>query len=383
MNTELRVCHVITGTDTGGAEIMLAKLLPAAQAEGIASSVISLTDIGPVGRELLGRGVPVHAMHMRKGPGDAARVFALRTRIARQRPHIVQTWLHHADLLGGVAARMAGVRAVVWNLRQSNLDPAVNKAQTLYFARACALLSRWLPKRIVCCSHAALEAHAALGYDRRRMVVIVNGFDIERFAPSNAARERIRRELAIGPHDFVVAMIARFDPQKDHRNFADAAARIAAERPGTHFVLAGEGIDTGNAALRDLITGSDAPAKWHLLGRRDDVAEVLAAADISVSSSVGEGFPNAVGEAMACAVPCVVTDVGDSAELVGECGRVVPPRDARALAAACVELARLAPEERRELGLAARQRVAANFTLARTRTRYHELYRVLAGLCAE
>jgi len=382
MSAELRVCHVITGTDTGGAETMLAKLLPAPQVDGIASTVISLTDIGPVGRELVERGVPVHAMHMRKGPGDAARIFALRTRIARERPQVVQTWLHHADLLGGVAARMAGVRAVAWNLRQSNLDPAVNKAQTLYFARACALLSRWLPKRIVCCSHAALEAHAALGYDRRRMLVIVNGFDLDRFAPSDAARERVRRELAIGARDLVIAMIARFDPQKDHRNFVDAAARIAEEWPGTHFVLAGEGVDSGNAALCDWIGRVGPSARWHLLGRRDDVAGVLAAADVAVSASVGEGFPNAVGEAMACAVPCVVTDVGDSGRLVGDCGRVVPPRDGEALAAACGELARLAPEERRELGEAARRRIAENFALEHTRSCYHELYRELARLCA-
>jgi len=383
MGAELRVCHVITGTDTGGAEMMLSKLLPGPRVDGIASSVITLTGIGPVGRDLVDRGVGVHAMGMRKGPRDLLRVLALRSRIAGLRPHVVQTWLHHADFLGGIAARLAGVRPVVWNLRQSNLDPAVNKPQTLRFARACAALSRRVPQRIVCCSQAALEAHAAIGYDRARMVVIANGFDLERFAPSARAREEVRRELGMSPDAFIVILIARFDPQKDHRTFIEAARHMRAGIGNVQFVLAGEGVDGRNRSLRDWIGVTAGADAWHLLGRRDDVPRLLAAADIAVSSSAGEGFPNAVGEAMACGVPCVVTDVGDSAFLVGDTGRIVPPADPRALAAACAQLSALPAQQRRSLGSASRARVSAHFDIALIRRRYHDLYRELAGPCAE
>jgi len=165
---------------------------------------------------------------------------------------------------------------------------------------------------------------------------------------------------------------------KDHANFIAAASMLAASDPSLHFVLAGLGVDYSNGEVRRLVESTGLPHRFHLLGQRHDVARITAALDLACSSSLGEGSSNAVAEAMACGVPCVVTDVGDSAFIVQNTGKIVPPKDAQAFAQACRELLNLSHRERRELGLAARARVEECFSLRAVVDSYQELYEQLA-----
>lgn len=373
----MKVVHVITGLGVGGAETMLAKLAGALPDQGVASTVVSLTSAGPVAARLEASGVRVRALGLGRAWHGPVALPRLTRWLREERPAVVQTWMYHADLLGGLAARRGGVPGVAWSLRQSNLAPGHNKATTLLTLRTCARLSRRIPDRIVCNSQAAWQAHAARGYDEARMVLIPNGFDLDRFAPSEEARRSVRAELGLGPDAPLVGLAARFDSQKDHRSFVAAAAMVAASVPGTHFLLCGRGVTPQNPDLTAWIRATGRPESFHLLGERADMPRLLASLDVAAGSSVGEGFSNALGEAMACAVPCAVTAAGDAADVVGPTGRVVPPGDHAGLAAAMHELLDLPAEKRRELGRMARARVAERYALPAIAARYAALYREL------
>ena len=375
----IQLVHIITGLNTGGAETMLYKLLSAMEREAFEPLVVSLTDIGPVGEKIRALGVPVRALGMRRGVPDPRGVWRLVRLLKRQRPYLVQTWMYHADLLGGLAARLAGRGIpVVWGIHHSNLDPKGNKRTTIWTARVCARLSHRLPSRIVCCSEASRQVHAALGYAPQKMVVIPNGFDLSAFRPDPSARESVRRELGVAADALLIGLVGRFDPQKDHSNFVAAAALLSAAYPEAHFLLCGDGVNWDNQKLAGWIEEAGLRKRFHLLGRREDMPRLTAALDIASSSSYGEGFPNVIGEAMACGVPCAVTDVGDSAFIVGDTGLVVPPRDPEALAQAWKKLIDMGQEGRQRLGGAARKRILENFNLPDIIARYEALYKEAA-----
>jgi glycosyltransferase involved in cell wall biosynthesis len=236
-----------------------------------------------------------------------------------------------------------------------------------------------LPHVVLANSQCGIQVHKELGYSPRRWLYIPNSLDLEEFRPDRRAKGQLRRELRLRPDAHLIGLVARFDPMKDHANFIAAAAMLAADDPSLHFVLAGIDIDRNNREVRRLVESTGLSSRFHLLGQRHDVGRITAAVDIACSSSAfGEGSSNAVAEAMACGVPCVVTDVGDSAFIVQNTGKIVPPRDTQALARACRELLNLSPGKRFELGLAARARVKELFSLHSVVDRYQRLYEQLA-----
>lgn len=355
--------------------MMLHKLLSRLDRYEFESQVVSLLDRGAMGERIEPLGIRVRVLEMPRGPRALVGILRL-VRWLRENPvDIIQCWMYHADLVGGLAGRLAGVRRVIWGIRQSTIDPRGTKRSTLWIAKTCARLSGFVPVRIVCCSQGARQGHAALGYDAAKMVVIPNGFDVDAFRPDPARGGEVRRELGIPEGAPLVGLVARFHPQKDHRTFLAAARRVGERFPNAHFLLCGEGIDSGNATLSGWVRAFGLGERVHLLGERGDVPRLTAALDVACSTSFAEGFPNAVGEAMACGVPCVVTDVGDSAELVGDTGRVVPPEKPNALADGVIELLTAGPEGRRRLAEAARTRVAERYSLPAVVERYQDLYR--------
>jgi len=371
----MKIVHVITGLSTGGAEMMLYKLLSRMNADEFDSEVVSLTDDGPIADKIRMLGIPVQALGMKRGIPNPVALFKLTFLLRRKRPDLVQTWLYHSDFIGGMASKIAGNMKTFWSIRQSNIDVDSNKRSTIWVAKACAKLSSWLPDKIIVCSHAALKSHQALGYCMEKMFVIPNGFDLDEFRPDPEARKSVRKELKLDENALLVGLVARFDPQKDHRNFIEAAELIREKIPAVHFMLCGEGIDNGNTRLMQWIEKGQVAGCFHLLGIRKDVSRLVAAMDVAVSSSLGEGFPNVVGEAMACSVPCVVTDVGDSALIVADTGRVVPAKDPGALAAAILGLLQAPPAFREEMGELARQRVKMNYSLDSVVREYEAVFR--------
>lgn len=377
----MRVLYIITGLGTGGAEGMLLKLLERMDRERYTPMVISLTTTGEIGPRIAALGIQVRALGMTSGFPSPSSLLDLIRLIKQFKPDIVHTWLYHADLLGGVAAWLAGTPGIAWNLRNSNLDRDKTRWSTRLVVYVCAAISHWVPMQILSCSEAARRVHVKLGYSARKMVVIPNGFDLVRFRSDAESRLTVRKELELTDDAKLVGLIGRYDPQKNHLGFVEAAVAIHIAMPEVHFVLAGSGVDASNMALKALIDAHGLADRMHLLGRRDDLPRLMAALDVLASSSHGEAFPNVLGEAMASCVPCVVTDVGDSAEIVGETGRVVQAGDMLGLAQQIVELLRLPTEEKRELGLKARARVDASYEIGFVTRHYEAFYDQLSLGC--
>lgn len=351
----------------------LHKLLSTMDRQRFDACVVSLTDIGEIGRRIADLGIPVHAMGMHPGKASPADVAKLRRKIRSLDPHVVHTWLYHSNLIGGLAAKLAGV-PVVWGLRSSYADASCLKRSTYIVRRVCGMLSGWVPVQIVSCAREAIETHVNVGYSRAKMMVIPNGYDTDLYRPDEAARAAVRAELRIPDDALVIGSVANFGPNKDHRNFLEACARVRREIPGCHFILCGRNVVLENAELSAWIEELGLSGCSHVLGQRSDLPRVYAAMDVLALSSRAEAFPNVVAEAMSCGVPCAVTNVGDAEYITGETGIVVPPRDSQALAEACLTLLHMPTDERIELGMTARKRIHDMFGLRAVTAEYEALY---------
>ena len=340
------------------------------------NSVVSLTDRGPLSDPLCTIGINVSAMNFLKGKVNLRPIAQLGENLRANKPDLVQTWMYHADLIGGIAARLVTHAPVLWNLRQTTLHETHSKRSTINTAKACARLSFSLPNAIVCGSESARLVHTELGYDASKMVVVHNGFDTDQFKHIPAQRQAFRAQLGIPDEAFLIGNPSRFDPQKDHQTFLQAAAYVAKKNPHAQFVLCGENITQDNSQLSATIHSLGLSDRVHILGTLKDINPFYSAIDIlALSSAYGEGAPNVIGEAMSAKVPCVATDIGDSAYLIGDTGLTVPPYDAQAFADALVSLSREPHDALLRRGLAARTRIKQYFPLATMVQRYEDLYR--------
>lgn len=374
MPAPLRITHVITGLERGGAEATLAKLLPALREQDIDGTVISLRGRGSLSDDIEADGFPVQTL------GDAAaplRPAALGRAIRAAGGDLVQTWMYHANLFGALAARWSSPAPVIWNLRRSDPHQADLKATTRGISALSARLSRRLPAHILCCGHEALTRHAAAGYDRSRMSVIHNGFDLTRFAPDAAARGAQRAAWGVSPSLRLIGVAARTHPQKDHQTLAAAFAQLRQQVGNVQLALCGQGTEPGNDSFTALLQSAGIAEHCLRLGELPDTASFWAAVDLGCSPSADEGLPNALGEALATGLPCITTDAGDSSALVPDPQWVVPTQAPGALANALGILLNLSEAERVTAGQQARAHIAAQFSVTQMAGRYAQCYRRL------
>jgi glycosyltransferase involved in cell wall biosynthesis len=369
-----KIVHIINSLEFGGAEMMLCNLLARTDRDRFDPTVILLIDDLTLADRIEPLGVPIRVVGMKPGVPDPRGVVRLAGLIRHERPGLVQTWMDHSNLIGGLAARLAVRAPLVWGVHHSNHVRGIAKRTTLLTVSACSRLSRRVPTKIVCCSEHSRSVYTERGFADEKIIVIPNGIDASHFRPDPSARADVRRELGLGPEVALIGLVARYDPLKDHANFLRAAGKLRAVFPDVHFLLCGENVVRGNPALASTVDALALTDRCHLLGPRRDVARIQASLDIATSSSLSEAFPLTVGEAMACGVSCVVTDVGDSARMVGRTGRVVPAGDPGALAEAWHSLLDLSPEARRQLGLDARRRNQQTCDLSVVVGRYEALY---------
>lgn len=380
MGQVVSVAHVITDLDVGGAERTLAHVAAGLRERGLRQLVVSLKPPGVMADELRAGGVPVHSPGLRPdAPARSATagLVSLVDLLARARPDVVQTWMYHADVIGGLAARAAGHRNVVWNVRHADLPLEGYGALTAAVGWASVPASRLVPRRIVTNAAASLEAHVARGYPPSRLRLVPNGTRV----PDAAAldRRQLRTRLGLPEDALVIGRVARAHPQKDTPTLLRAVGEVHRRLPATRLVLVGAGMSETDHELTRWLREEGLEEAVYRLGPRTDAAHLPAAFDVAVSSSAyGETCPHAVLEAMAAGVPMVVTDVGDAARMVGATGEVVPPRDPAALARALCRLGSAPPAERELRGAAARERVREHYSMAAMVSGYEDLYRELA-----
>lgn len=365
----MHVLHVITSLYAGGAQSALFRLCISDKKNK--HTVVTMIGGGELEAKLEAKGISVQSMGLSRKGGFFKGANTLWKLLKKNQPDLVQTWMYHPDLIGGLCARLAGIRHVCWGIRHTELEAGKSSRSSILAARLCASLSGIVPGRIICCAEEAARVHHALGYRFDKMTVIPNGYDLADFYP--------RETIADGPpnaflsdteqHLPLLGMVGRFNPQKDHRNLLQALSELSVRGFEFRCLLVGANLDCDNSPLCNWLKELGLENKVKLLGLRSDIADIMNSLDLHIlSSSFGEAFPNVIAEAMACGTPCVGTDVGDTAAIIGECGWVVPPNDSRKLAdaiqAALVERDS-APARWAERCRSSAERIQANYSIDR------------------
>jgi len=365
---------LITSLDTGGAERSLVNLVTAMNRDEFENEVITLLKPGSMAQALAQAGIPVTSMDIGRYRLNPAALLSLIRYLRRKKPAILQTWLYRADFFGSVAGLFAKPDHLVWNVRSSQINrPGIGRS-TRYLARLLAMLSG-RPDAIIVNSHDGQRYHERIGYRPKQWVNIANGVDLQRFRPRRDERATLRTRLGVPADAAAIGLVARDHPMKDIDTFLRAASRFQREHDNARFVLCGDGLGPGNSTLTKLVRALDLDRNIVLLGRRSDIELIYPAFDLlTLCSIAGESFPNVLCEAMACDVPCVATDIGDSAEIIGDCGLIVPERDPEALTRAWHTLLEKPSQPGTETS---RSRIAARYSLERMCAQYESFYRSL------
>jgi glycosyltransferase involved in cell wall biosynthesis len=340
------------------------------------NEVVTLLQPGPMAQALVEAGISVTSMEMVRKRANPAALLTLIRYLRVNKPAILQTWLYHADFFGTAAAFVARPQHLLWNIRSSEIDQPGIPRSTRYLTRFLGMLSR-RPDAIVVNSLDGQRYHDRIGYRPKQWINIPNGVDLERFCPRRGERAHLRTRLGLPTNAAVIGFVARYHPMKDVETFLRAASLFQQDQENGKFVLCGDGLKPNNAALVDLIRTLHLNDRVVLLGPRPDIELIYPTFDVlTLCSTYGEGFPNVLCEAMACDVPCVTTDIGDSAEIIADSGVIVPLRNPKALARGWHTLLEKGMGPVRESG---RSRVAARYSLQRMCAQYESLYRSIAA----
>lgn len=371
------VLHFIPGIGGGGAEAMLRNLVAATRGGAWRTVIVALD----------ARQWPEQAAALRglsNGFHDLESEAYLRTSVLRrlrriiraERPDVVQTWMHHADLFGGLCARSAGVRNIVWSIHgcEVHRNPGDGNLKSWIFRTLLSAASRLVPRRIVSCSAAAIRDHAAIGYPIRKMRWIPNGICCDAFVPDAARGAALRGELGIPANAPLVGYAGRFHPMKQLETFLGAVAIQGRRMPEARFILCGGTPEDFDANSRAAWEELPLKSRVHFIPFRADMERYYPALSLFSLSSRTEAFPMTLLEAMACGVPCAATDVGDCAAIIGDARCVAPPCDAAALASVWNKILSLDEADRARLGQDARTRIEENFTIIHTAHQYESIY---------
>lgn len=368
-----KVLHIITGLNDGGAEGALFRLIQHTKYE-IEHTVVSLTGAGKYKALLEAEGIRVECLEFGKF-NFIARFYRLILIIRTKRADAVQTWLYHADLLGGLACFFTKQKNLFWGIRQADFDIKAIKWPMRVVMSACAFFSKVLPKAHITCATAAVSSHQKIGYSGE-FVVIPNGYDLEKLSPQPSHRETL-----LGPNiserQLIFGMVARFDPAKDHANLLNAfAVLLDNTNENCKLLLVGKGCDTENATLTTKIRELGIEPHVILLGQSDNISLVMSCLDFHVLSSEYEGFPNVIAEAMSCGVPCISTAVGDAHLIIGDAGWLVPAKNRELLAQAMIDATKLRLDLQSwdKLKERCRQRIQDNFSLDAMATNFKKVW---------
>jgi len=357
----------------GGAEMTLVNYLAALPPDERAHHrVVSLTPGGVLANRLLDLGVEVRDLGLARGRFSFAAIRQMMGILRAAGKWRIQGWMYDGNLLATlVCCLMLRPRRHAWAIHNSIATIAHEKRLTRWIIYGSALLSR-LPAAIIYVAHTSARQHEEIGYGSHHRQVISNGVDTDRFVVDDSAGARLRHDLQLDAAP-IIGHVARYNWTKDHATFILALGRL--QRQGLAFsaVMAGADVDETNEALMALLREQDLLARVRLLGRRDDIPQIMAGFDLFCLSSITESMPLVLVEAMACGVACVTTNVGDAPLMVSDLGLVVPAEDADLLANGL----KSALAKPLALRTALRARAVDNYRVDRMIDQYNQLYQQL------
>lgn len=325
-NTKLNITHLIIGLGDGGAESCLFKLIKFDDKN--THNVISIMGMGKYGRPLEELGIKVDCLNVTSIISAFSGLFKLVKILKQQKPDVLQTWMYHADLIGGLFGKLLGVKKIFWGIRHSDLSDQNNSVMTLKMARLCAWMSKKIPTKIISCAKVSIQEHIRYGYDKDKFIYIPNGYDTDDLL-TRVTKSDIRNYLpsrfdTCSKLPISIGMVARYHPLKDHEGLLRSLKIIDNKGINFNCILVGLGLDNSNQELVSLIDHLGLEEKVHLLGQREDIPDFMASLDLHVLSSISEGFPNVIAEAMLYGTPCLSTDAGDASSIIGETGWITP-----------------------------------------------------------
>lgn len=328
----MKIVHIIIGLNVGGAESMLQRLVIFGKKNSHTQHIIiSLTDLGVIGSNLQKQGVDVFTLGMTSLKSVPLTFFKLRRLLKRIHPDVVQTWMYHADFLGGIAAKSLGIRKIIWGVRTTDVTQG-NSVLTVKLANLCSFLSYSIPDKIICAANASKDHHISLGYDKNKMLVIPNGYNIDELIANEKDGIELRKSLHLSPNDIIIGSVGRYNKVKNQSLFVEAAAILIKYNSNLKFMLIGRDNNKNNIELTDKINRHNLMNYFILMDERDDIPKCMKAMDIFCLHSNTEGFPNVLVEALAAGLSCVSTDVGDAKYILKEYGSIVTPNNSKDLA---------------------------------------------------
>ncbi|QBL09811.1 glycosyltransferase [Rheinheimera sp. D18] len=368
----MKVCHVITSLDIGGAELVLYRLL-SAQRDNVADvSVITLRPEGALAAKLRDAGFQVYSLNVSGLFSLASAVIKLVKLLQVIKPEVVQSWLYHADFIASLSSFWLKDIRYVWGIHTCQL-PKGNPA-TWLIMKCCAFLSHRVPDKIVCVAKAAQQLHVRSGYAANKISVIPNGFAVSEYAPEPGLRQALRRELQLPSSAVIVGIIARWHADKGQDLMLEAIKHVQIANPDVIFLFVGRGCDADNTAMEQLVKACPYPEKILALGERSDIPALLNTIDVFCMPSRTEAFPLALGEAMCAALPVVATNVGDVEYMTGNLVTLAKPADSASLAECLSGILANSAEYRAQLGQNLHKRVSEHFSIEQMVKRYQQLY---------
>ncbi len=376
----MKVLHIITSSETGGAEIALEKLIRFhISRSNYLHSVICIKPLGEVGDRLMSEGVEVTSLNLKNFLFLPFSFFKLLSLIKKQKPDLIQTWLYHADLIGSLASFLLGFKKLIWNIRSS--DALLGKGLSIsgfLSMKICSLISHYIPHTIISVAERAKDQHIKQGYCEKKFKVIHNGFFLEEFNPLLNITKNLRERNGLIQGFKIIGSVGRYNEYKDYKTFIAASEIMLSERKDILFVLIGEGLEDNNEELKKLLIKHGVYDNFRLLGKQNNVNELFLLFDIFCLHSVSEGFPNVLGEAMSSGIPCVSTDAGDAGILLGDTGRLVEVSQPKQLSKALLEVLDLPSEKIKEISILGRERIKSKFSINRIVNKYEELYKEIS-----
>jgi len=370
------VLHIITGLNDGGAESVMSTMATS-KSSNFKHIVISLMSTGKYGALLEEAGIETYYLNIDRGKMSLFALGKIYKIIKKINPDVVQTWMPHCDLMGGIIARLAGIKNVYWGVHHSILVRGESKLSTILIVKLNSFLSKFIPTKIIYCADKSRETQEAIGFISSKGVIVNNGYDVSKFTNNNKFSSAFKNNLNISDK-FLIGNVGRYNPQKDHKNLLLALKKLKAKiNTRWHCILVGTNLDKSNSELTSLVLELGLTDNVSLIGSHEDIPVVMNAIDLFVLSSSSEAFPNVLNEAMACGTPCVTTNAGDSSFIVGNTGWSVPVRNPEALAESIIHAMneklsdQLTWEDRKSR---ARTRIVENFSIKKMIDKYEDIW---------
>jgi glycosyltransferase involved in cell wall biosynthesis len=370
------VLHIITGLNDGGAESVMSTMATS-KSSNFKHIVISLMSTGKYGALLEEAGIETYYLNIARGKMSLFALGKIYKIIKKINPDVVQTWMPHCDLMGGIIARLAGIKNVYWSIHHSILVRGESKLSTILIVKLNSFLSKFIPTKIIYCADKSRETQEAIGFISSKGVIVNNGYDVSKFIYNNKFSSAFKNNLNISDK-FLIGNVGSYNPQKDHKNLLLALKKLKAKiNTRWHCILVGTNLDKSNSELTSLVLELGLTDNVSLIGPHNDIPVVMNAIDLFVLSSSSEAFPNVLNEAMACGTPCVTTNAGDSSFIVGNTGWSVPVRNPEALAESIIHAMneklsdKLTWEVRKNR---ARTRIVENFGIKKMIDKYEDIW---------